>query len=48
MKLAALAVLGVVVVACGNSPTARANPDGAHLSTTVRELREGQVVTIQP
>ena len=48
MKLAALAVLGVVVVACGNSPTASANPDAAHLSTTVRELREGQVVDSVP
>jgi hypothetical protein len=48
MRFTGLAVVGVLLAACGTSPAARANPDAADLSTTVRVLHQGQVVNGVP
>lgn len=44
MKLAGLVLAGVMLAACGTSTAPLANPDAAHLNTTVKDLRQGQVV----
>ncbi|MGA7910679.1 MAG: hypothetical protein WCC30_03935 [Candidatus Dormiibacterota bacterium] len=48
MKLTGPVLASVLLAACGTSSAAPANPDAAHLNTTVMDLRQGQVVNGVP